>query len=197
MASLKEVIEKAKNLVVQSERSDAWRKRCKSSNLGLHEKVKRQKQTELKTDSPDLKSIDTKIDSFEIATKLRQQVSKWQKTQSDTYLRELKEHEHFEIKVQSAQTGTCDTSFICLICNKSIPMSTRQTSGSYVLSNWTRHVKTCRPQGKGSQITMNKFVSTSKQQKPVLCNQMTSVTQTQHTPKLEKNMDALDSKSIK
>ena len=197
MASLKEVIEKAKNLVVQSERSDAWRKRCKSSNLGLHEKVKRQKQTELKTDSPDLKSIDTKIDSFEIDTKLRQQVSKWQKTQSDTYLRELKEHEHFEIKVQSAQTGTCDTSFICLICNKSIPMSTRQTSGSYVLSNWTRHVKTCRPQGKGSQITMNKFVSTSKQQKPVLCNQMTSVTQTQHTPKLEKTMDALDSKSIK
>ena len=109
MASLKEVIEKAKNLVVQSERSDAWRKRCKSSNLGLHEKVKRQKQTELKTDSPDLKSIDTKIDSFEIATKLRQQVSKWQKTQSDTYLRELKEHEHFEIKVQSFHEGTFAT----------------------------------------------------------------------------------------
>ena len=81
MASLKEVIEKAKNLVVQSKRSDAWHKRCISSNLGLHEKVKRQKQTELKTDSHTaLKSIDTKIDSFEIATKLRQQVSKWQKT---------------------------------------------------------------------------------------------------------------------
>ena len=137
MASLREVIEKAKYLVAQSERNEAWHKRCKSSNSDHHKKVKRQVEAESHTD---LISIDNKIDSFEIATKLRQQVSKWQKAQSDIYLKNLKEHEHFEIKLnQSAQTGASNTSvsvkFICLICNKSIPMSTHQNSGSYVLSN--------------------------------------------------------------
>ena len=140
MASLRELIEKAKNLVSQLERNEAWRKRCRSSNSDHHEKVKRQKLPELKT--ADLTSHN-KIDSFEIYSTLRQQVSKWQKSQSDTYLRGLKEHEHFEIKLhQTAQTGASNTSlsvtFICSICNKSIPMSTQQNSGSYVLSNWTQ-----------------------------------------------------------
>ena len=206
MASLRKVIEKAKNLVEQLERNDAWRKRCRSSNSGLHEKAKRQKQTELKIDpDTDLKSIDNKIDSFEVASKLRRQISKWQKTQSDTYLRGLKEHEHFEIKVhESAQTGDTSLSiaFICSICNKSIPISIRQSSGSYVLSNWTRHVKICRPekiQGIGSQITMNKFVTTSRQQTIALCNQTSSVTETRQedTPKVKKAMDALDLQSTK
>ena len=153
----------------------------------------------------DLKSIDNKIDSFEVASKLRRQISKWQKTQSDTYLRGLKEHEHFEIKVhESAQTGDTSLSiaFICSICNKSIPISIRQSSGSYVLSNWTRHVKICRPekiQGIGSQITMNKFVTTSRQQTTALCNQTSSVTETRQedTPKVKKVMDALDPQSTK
>ena len=48
IASLREVIEKAKNHVAQSERNEAWCKRCKSSNSGYHEKVKRQKQPEMK-----------------------------------------------------------------------------------------------------------------------------------------------------
>ena len=81
MASLREVIEKAKSLVAQSEKNEVWYKRCKSS--GSHEKVKRQSHPELKTNShTDQTSIDSKDDDkFEIATKLIQQVSKWQKAQ--------------------------------------------------------------------------------------------------------------------
>ena len=146
----------------------------------------------------DQTSIDSKDDdSFEITTKIRQQVSKWQRAQSDAYLRGLKEHEHFEIKLhQNAQTSATSTSvsvrFICSVCNKSIPMSSRQNSGSYVLSNWTRHVKTCRPekvQPKGSQITMNKFFSTNKQQSNAICKQISSATGTeQDSQKVEKTM---------
>jgi len=86
MASLREVIEKAKTLVVQSERNEAWRKRCRSSNSDHHEKAKRQKQPEVNIDL----HTDNKIDDFEIVTKVRQQISKWQRGQSDTHLKGLK-----------------------------------------------------------------------------------------------------------
>ena len=48
-----------------------------------HEKAKRQKQSEVKINL----YTDNKIDGFEIATKLRQQISKWQRAQSDAYLK--------------------------------------------------------------------------------------------------------------
>ena len=70
-----------------------------------YEKAKRQKQSEVKINL----YTDNKIDGFEIATKLRQQISKWQRAQSDAYLKGLKEHEHFEIRLHpSAQTGAGD-----------------------------------------------------------------------------------------
>ena len=204
MASLREVIEKAKTLVVQSERNEAWRKRCRSSNSDYHEKAKRQKQPEVNIDM----HTDNKIDDFEIVTKVRQQISKWQRRQSDTHLKGLKEHEHFEIKLHSsAQAAASDrldsVTLSCLTCNKSIPIGMRQNSGSYVLSNWTRHVKTCRPekvQGKGNQIAINKFLSTSKQQPTVPCDQPTvrcdQTTPTigrQDTTKLENTIDTVES----
>ena len=147
MASLREVVEKAKTYVAQSEKNEAWRKRCRSSNSDHNEKPKRQKQPEVKIDL----YTDKKIDDFEIATKVRQQISKWQRGQSDTYLKGLKEHEHFEIKLHpSAQAALASdkldsVTLSCLTCNKNIPVGIRQNSGSCVLSNWTRHVKTCRP----------------------------------------------------
>ena len=196
MASLREVIEKAKTYVAQSERNEAWRKRCRGSNSDQHEKAKRQKQSEVKINL----YTDNKIDGFEIATKLRQQISKWQRAQSDAYLKGLKEHEHFEIRLHpSAQTGAGDrldsVTLNCLTCNKSIPISTRQNSGSCVLSNWTRHVKTCRPekvQGKGNQITINKFLSTTKQQTTVLCDQTSPTAETQDTLKLGNTVDTVE-----
>ena len=198
MASLREVVEKAKTYVAQSEKNEAWRKRCRSSNSDHNEKPKRQKQPEVKIDL----YTDKKIDDFEIATKVRQQISKWQRGQSDTYLKGLKEHEHFEIKLHpSAQAALASdkldsVTLSCLTCNKSIPVGIRQNSGSCVLSNWTRHVKTCRPakvQGKGNQITINKFLSTSKLQPTVLCDQPTPTTGAQDAPKDENTKDTVDS----
>lgn len=99
----------------------------------------------------------------EIAKKLRQQVSKWQSVQTDSYLRQLKEHEHFEIKV--CQGMLADTSvavtFTCMICNKKIPISAPKP-GTFALSNWTRHVKTCKSQKakeKMSQSNLHNFLS--------------------------------------
>ena len=126
MASLREVIEKAKTYVAQSEKNEGWRKRCRSSNSNHNEKPKRQKQPEVKIDL----YTDKKIDDFEIATKVRQQISKWQRGQSDTYLKGLKEHEHFEIQLHpSAQAAPSDKldsiTLSCLTCNKSIPVGIR------------------------------------------------------------------------
>ena len=100
----------------------------------------------------------------ETAKKLRQQVSKWQSLQTNSHLRQLKEHEHFEIKVcpgTLADTSVAVT-FICTICNKNILISAHNKSGTFALSNWTRHVKTCKSQKakeKMSQSNLHNFLS--------------------------------------
>ena len=81
-------------------------------------------------------------------------------------MRQLKEHEHFEIKVSPAAGTLADISvavtFICAMCNKNIPISVNNKSGTFVLSNWTRHVKICKSQKakeKMSQSNLHNFLS--------------------------------------
>ena len=59
-------------------------------------------------------------------------------------LRQLQEHDQFEIHVcQSTKSGIpFMASIICTMCDKHVHISTGEKS-DIMISNWTRHVKTC------------------------------------------------------
>ena len=78
---------------------------------------------------------------LEIANKIRKQIVKWQNSQKETHLKQLKEHKDFEIKVQSAVGADCsvDVSITCKICNVSSSLGMHDKPNSFLISNWTRH----------------------------------------------------------
>ena len=58
---------------------------------------------------------------LEKTNKIRKQIVKWQNSQKETQLKQLKEHKDFKIKIQSAVGADCsvDVSITCKICNVS------------------------------------------------------------------------------
>ena len=63
----------------------------------------------------------TSINLLEITNKTWKQIAKWQNSQKETHLKQLKEHTDFEIKVQStagsAGSDSCvDVSISCKTC---------------------------------------------------------------------------------
>ena len=72
---------------------------------------------------------------------IRQQVAKWQRSQKSIKLAELKEHEHFEVKVNTEEGKSPVASVLCRICGKSFTLSHK--CGKVMISNWTRHIIKC------------------------------------------------------
>jgi len=85
------------------------------------------------------------IDLADIASKIRVQIAKWQRTQTQYELRQLKEHENFELRVlRSEKPGIpADVGITCTMCDKHLPLSMGSKYASFSISNWTRHVKVC------------------------------------------------------
>ena len=89
----------------------------------------------------------TKPDSenlLDATKKIWFQIKNWQKVQTTESLRRLQEHDQFEIHVcQSTKSGIpFMASIICTMCDKHVHISTGEKS-DIMISNWTRHVKTC------------------------------------------------------
>ena len=60
-------------------------------------------------------------------------------------LKQLKEHEQFEVRVAESEepdipANVCIT---CTMCDKRLPLSIGRKHGSFSISNWSRHVKLC------------------------------------------------------
>ena len=60
-------------------------------------------------------------------------------------LKQLKEHEQFEVRVSESEepdipVNVCIT---CAMCDKRLPLSMGRKYGSFSISNWSRHVKLC------------------------------------------------------
>ena len=85
---------------------------------------------------------DDVVDQVKAMAMIRQQITKWQRTQSSSKLRELRENVHLEIKVALSKDSTkLIPSILCKVCNKSTTLGFK--SGNVLLSNWTRHIVQC------------------------------------------------------
>ena len=84
-------------------------------------------------------------DEFSMMGDIRQHIVKWQKKQQDHKVRELKEHKHFEIKIDLQSKGESASlvavSIQCKICGKPITLGFKNDKA--LISNWTRHIVDC------------------------------------------------------
>ena len=99
---------------------------------------------------------DDVVDQVKAVTIIQQQITKWQRTQSSSKLRELKETVHFDIKVALLKDSTnLSASVLCKICDKSSTLGFK--GGTVLLSNWTRHIVKCVEKKKPSASKGNKI----------------------------------------
>ena len=72
---------------------------------------------------------------------IRQQIAKWQRSQKNNKLRELKEHHHFTIDVKVAESRNSVALVQCKVCGRRCTLGLK--NGRTLLSNWTRHIIMC------------------------------------------------------
>ena len=85
------------------------------------------------------------VDLLDIASKIRIQIAKWQRSQTQYQLTQLKEHEQFELRILRSEKPNvpADVCITCTMCDKHLPLSMGSNYASYSISNWSRHVKVC------------------------------------------------------
>ena len=128
-------------------------------------KIAEESQTDCGSSHISTNEAHTSYNLLEIASKIRKQIAKWQTSQKETHLKQLKEHTDFEIKVRSTagsagSDSSVDVSISCKTCNASSLLGTPNKPNSFVISNWTCHVKNCkvkREKEKYNQKTLTNF----------------------------------------
>ena len=80
------------------------------------------------------------IDQSSLVADIRRQVAKWQRSQQDSKLRELTEHEKYEVRVK-LEGGKLIPSIQCNVCTKSYSLGLK--GGRPLISNWTKHLSKC------------------------------------------------------
>lgn len=78
-----------------------------------------------------------------VTNQVRRGISSWVRKQQNCF---LKENQHFAVKVQKCKYSLTISAFVqCLPCGKKIQLQRDpKTPSSFMLSNWTRHMKGCR-----------------------------------------------------
>ena len=98
-------------------------------------------------------------DLADIASKIRMQIAKWQRMQPEDQVKQLKEHEQFELRVSRSENPEipADVCITCMMCDKHLPLSKGSKYASFSISNWTRHVKVCvlKKKQKASRVTQS------------------------------------------
>ena len=136
----------------------------------------------------------TDLDLADAASKIRIQIAKWQRLQTINSLMQLKEHEHFEVRVSTSEKPgiPADAYIICNMCNKCLPLSMGSKCNSFSISNWSRHVKACilkkqQRASKVTQATLSTFL-------PHIANK--SSQGSSHSTTIESNLEASTHVSI-
>ena len=86
---------------------------------------------------------DVQADVSAILGQVRGSISRWVKLQPTDKFHNLKENEHFGMGVFKSSNGL-SVIVKCNACNKSIGLHKKDTNSTYQISNWTRHIKTCK-----------------------------------------------------
>ena len=81
----------------------------------------------------------TDLDLADVASKIRMQIAKWQRLQTINSLMQLKDHEHFEVRISTSEKPgiPADAYIIGNMCNKRLPLSMGSKCGSFSISNWS------------------------------------------------------------
>lgn len=90
---------------------------------------------------------------------IRRQVAKWQRSQKEQKVLELKEHEHFEVHVDIKPGGTFSR-IHCQLCGKDYSLGKKE--GKSMISNWTKHVGKCVRSRKSHSHTLNQYLLSSR-----------------------------------
>lgn len=103
-----------------------------------------------------------------VLNQIRKNISKWVKKQPDLHLKNLQENKQFSIMVThvAKEQNTFSSAIKCNACNVIIHLHQKDKSAKgnpYLISNWTRHVKTCKSlnskQKSFCQSTISHFLS--------------------------------------
>ena len=113
---------------------------------------------------------------------IRRQVAKRQRSQKDTKLRELKEHEHFELNIKQ-EGGELVTSIQCKVCSRSYSLGVKE--GRPMISNWTKHVSKCVLKPKPISRKVEQYFKPKSP--PPSINALTSESLEQHLSSEESN----------
>ena len=97
------------------------------------------------------------IDQSSLVADIRRQIAKWQRSQQDAKLRELKEHEKYEVRVK-LEGGKLIPSIQCKVCTKSYSLGLKD--GRPMISNWTKHISKCIKQKTGTRKVQQYFQPT-------------------------------------
>ena len=106
-----------------------------------------------------MESPDETISS--ISNQIRFSISSWVNKQSDGTLQGLKENQHLQIAAKTLKLSNRISATIkCMLCNTTLQLQRNPNiPSSFILSNWTRHVKaykqlTCMPM---KCVSLNNF----------------------------------------
>ena len=103
-------------------------------------------------------SANSEIDLSAIYMQVRQQVVKWQRNHEDENVKQLQEHQQFDILVKlSEDDGHVAASIVCNLCTKSYVLG--RSRGKVAISNWTKHVTKCVKKNR-STPSLHHFFST-------------------------------------
>ena len=130
----------AKFVQQTKQQEEEKRRLCrKRESGGLCTMPKRRKKAskEMCADNSSSSSSTEIIDQSSVVGDIRRQISKWQRSQQDEKLRELKEYEKYEVRVKS-EGGKLISSIQCKVCTNSYSLG--QKEGRIMISNWTKHI---------------------------------------------------------
>lgn len=133
----------AKFVQQTKQQEEEKRRLCrKRESGGLCTMPKRRKKAskEMCADNSSSSSSTEIIDQSSLVGDIRRQIAKWQRSQQDEKLRELKEHEKYEVRVKS-EGGKLISSIQCKVCTNSYSLG--QKEGRIMISNWTKHISKC------------------------------------------------------
>ena len=101
-----------------------------------------------------------------MTTQIHGSVSRWVKAQSCDTFKNLKENQQFVVLVSSCKkSADLSVGIRCNACKKDIGLHRKNTSSPYQISNWTRHIKSCKKlttKPASHQQPLEKFLTTTE-----------------------------------
>ena len=155
---IKKFIEEAKCLVKQKAneclRNKGQKRKAQQVVCPRSKLAKTDEKTEAKTEEHSGQARETTDDDkcgdkssavcteLDVLTEFRQNFAKWQRQQKEKRYREIKENKDFSLKINISADHSITAKLHCLMCCKSLSLGVK--SNSILLSNWTRHINTCK-----------------------------------------------------